>query len=397
MATEIVMPKLGLTMLEGIIVKWKKSEGDLIKKTDILYEIETDKVVTEVEAGVNGILKKIIVKEGIKVPVGTIVAIITDVDEEIPDKFNNDRDLEIPKKLKTIYGKESNGINIYKKKLASPAVRKLAMENNIDLKFINGSGPSGRIIKEDIFNYIEQKNKKIFIKKQEKYIQIKGIRKIVSDHVSKSSRETASVTLMVESDFSKIKNLKEKFELIIERELKTKLSYTDFIIWAVSQTLERHPNINVSFENNNIRFNSNINLGIAVDTKDGLLVPVIKNANKKTFVEIVKARFKLVEKARNGNVCFDDLQGNTFTITNMGMLGIDYFTPIINLPEVATLGVGSIKDKIIVEKHNNFSIKPIIHLSLTFDHRLIDGVPAARFLRDLIDTINNPEKLEEIQ
>lgn len=203
MATEIVMPKLGLTMLEGIIVKWKKLEGDLIKKTDILYEIETDKVVTEVEAGVNGILKKIIVKEGIKVPVGTIVAIITDIDEKIPDKFNDDRDLEIPKKLKTIYGKENNGIDIYKKELASPAVRKLAMENNIDLKFINGSGPSGRIIKEDIFNYIKQKNKKIFIKKQEKYIPIKGIRKIVSDRVSKAQEKLLQLLLWLNQIFLK--------------------------------------------------------------------------------------------------------------------------------------------------------------------------------------------------
>lgn len=397
MITEVIMPKLGLTMNEGQIVKWRKSEGDLVTKGDILFDVETDKLITEVEARGEGILQKIMVMEGETVQIGSVIAIITDQNEKIPESYLKNKTVfseenKNEKEKEVFYAKEQKAqeettlgnIN------ASPAVRHLAKEHGVDLESIKGTGPGGRITEEDLRKYI---NKNLGSEKKEvnsKFIPVEGIRKTIANRMSKSSQNTASVTLMAEADFTKIRDIRESLRLQIKKEKGINISYTDFIIWAVSRALSKYPKINASFLDNKIEIKGDKNIGLAVDIPAGLIVPVIKEADKKNLNEIVTARFELVEKALKDSLTLSDVSGGTFTISNLGMFGIDYFTPIINLPETAILGVGRIKERVFSE-NGKVVIKPTVYLSLTFDHRVIDGAPASRFLQAIVDLLQEPE------
>jgi len=387
MANLLVLPKLGLTMTEGKIGTWYAEEGDSVEEGDILYELETDKLVNEVEAKESGVILKVFVEPGDVLPCLAPVAIIGEEGEDISNLIPNETKEEENEE------KEKENINIEKKiveeksieksgvVIASPAAKKFAKENSIDINDVIGTGPKGRITLEDVEKYMN--NKPILSQIKEKVVPMSQMRKIISKKMSESWNTCPAVTYDIKVDLSNISKLRDEY-----KEKNIKISYTDVLIYMLTQTLGQFPLLNSSIDGENIILKENINIGVAVATDAGLLVPVIKDADKKNIEEISSQLKEISSKAKDGSLSPDYLTGGTFTITNLGMYGIESFSPIINLPEVAILGIGAIK-KEIVEVENGFVFKPFMKLCLSADHRAIDGAVAAQFLSQLKSNIEN--------
>ncbi|MCC3863107.1 2-oxo acid dehydrogenase subunit E2 [Terrisporobacter petrolearius] len=383
MANLLVLPKLGLTMTEGKIGTWYAEEGDSVEEGDILYELETDKLVNEVEAKESGVILKVFVEPGDVLPCLAPVAIIGEEGEDISNLIPNEtkeekekENINIEKKIVEEKSIEKSGVVI-----ASPAAKKFAKENSIDINKVIGTGPKGRIILEDVEKYMN--NKPVLSQIKEKVVPMSQMRKIISKKMSESWNTCPAVTYDIKVDLSNISKLRDEY-----KEKNIKISYTDVLIYMLTQTLEQFPLLNSSIDGENIILKENINIGVAVATDAGLLVPVIKDADKKNIEEISSQLKEISSKAKDGSLSPDYLTGGTFTITNLGMYGIESFSPIINLPEVAILGIGAIK-KEIVEVENGFVFKPFMKLCLSADHRVIDGAVAAQFLSQLKSNIEN--------
>jgi pyruvate dehydrogenase E2 component (dihydrolipoamide acetyltransferase) len=374
------MPKLGMTMEKGIVEKWLKKEGDYVKKGESLLEIMTDKVTIEVESYHTGYLKKILAEEGKEVPVTEVIAYIGEEDEKIPEEI------------------------VRKKILASPLAKKLAKEMSIDLSKISGTGPKGRIVKADILRAAEEikfkKKEKIEIEKEIdkelitpeilKTIPLTGLRKTISERMSKSASEIPHITLFIEVDISNLEKFKDKLD---KETGEKKFTYTDFIIKATAISLEKYPILNSTLKNGKIIIFKNINIGLAISIEDGLIVPIIFNSNKLSLEEIANRRIDLVNLARENRLTLKDVTGSTFTITNLGIYQVEFFSPIINPPESGILAVGAIMKKPIVNKDSKIKVKPMIKLGLAFDHRISDGAVGAKFLQYLKDILQAPDKL----
>lgn len=432
---KVIMPKLGMTMEKGIVERWLKKEGDYVKKGESLLEIMTDKVTIEVESYHTGYLKKILAEEGEEIPVTEVIAYIGEEDEKIPEEIVRKKiaPLEVSKeeKVKVKVGekekipikkiieyekerereirkgkeKEEEITKVKRKKiLASPLAKKLAKEMSIDLSKISGTGPKGRIVKADILRVVEErklkKKEKMDIEKEIskelitpeilKTIPLTGLRKTISERMSKSASEIPHITLFLEVDISNL----EKFKNKLDKEIgEKKFSYTDFIIKATALSLEKYPILNSTLKDEKIIIFKDINIGLAVSIEDGLIVPIISNSNRLSLEEIADRRIDLVNLARENKLKLKDVTGSTFTITNLGMYQVEYFSPIINPPESGILAVGAITKKPIVNKDAKIAIKPIIKLGLALDHRVSDGVIGAKFLQYLRDILQAPDKL----
>ncbi|MGB9778328.1 MAG: dihydrolipoamide acetyltransferase family protein [Candidatus Bathyarchaeales archaeon] len=350
MVTKVVMPKLSLTMKEGTIGKWYKREGETVEKGEPIVEVISEKATYDLEAPASGILRKIFVEEGVDAAVNAVLAVITAADEPFSET-------EI---IQPAEEKE-------KPVLASPAAKRLAKEYGIDLSLVKGTGPEGRIVEEDVRRYIEERG--VVQPRVKEIIPLTGFRKTSAERVSTSFRTAPHSAIVMEVDASKAKEIHEKLNV----------SYTAIIVATVVKALREHPIINSTLEGDRIKVFEDINVGVAVATEQGLVVPVIHNADRKSLKEIDTAINNLTEKARNGKLSKEDVNGGTFTITNLGMYGVEFFTPIINPPEAAILGVGRIKEKPVVVD-GKICTKPFILLSLSYDHRIVDGAPAAEFL-----------------
>ncbi|MBE3592847.1 MAG: 2-oxo acid dehydrogenase subunit E2 [Thermoanaerobacter sp.] len=380
MPVNVVMPKLGLTMKEGRVDRWLKKVGDIVKKGEEIVEVSTDKITNVVESPADGILAKILVNEGEIVPVATPIGIITAEGE----------------KLEEVGKSEEKFIK------ATPVAKRLAKENNIDLSLITGTGPGGRITEEDVKKFISEQKVKAEEEGPKKEVAViegqalekvermpmDNIRKTISQRMKKSWSEIPHVTEDIKVDVTELVNLRENLNHISDN----KFTYTDLIAKACVIAIKKNPVVNWSIEGEYIIKNSSINLGIAVALDNGLIVPVVKEADKKSLLELSKNIKELSERARNNKLTPDEIIGSTFTITNLGMYEIDSFTPIINPPESAILGVNKIyKEPVVLD--DNIVIRHIMKLSLSFDHRLIDGATAAKFLLDLKKTLENPLSL----
>ena len=357
MVTKVVMPRLSLTMKEGTVGRWYKKEGDTVEKGEPIVEILSEKATYDLEAPASGVLRKILVQEGNDAQVNAVLAVITAPDEPFSE---TEIVTAAPQTVKRV--------------LASPAAKRLAREHGVDLSLVRGSGPEGRIVEEDVRRFLEE-NRGIMPKVKE-IIPLSGLKKTSAERVSKSFRTAPHSTVIMEIDVSKAKTLHDKLQV----------SYTAILVKAVAEALKEQPIINSTLENNQIKIFEDVNIGVAVATEKGLTVPVIRNADRKTLEEIDKNIRELTEKARQGKLTKDELTGGTFTITNLGMYGVEFFTPIINPPEAAILGVGRIREKPIVV-NEEIKVRPVMTLSLTFDHRIVDGAPAAEFLRKIKEKI----------
>lgn len=437
MAKEIFMPKLSSTMSVGTLIQWFKEEGDSVEIGEPLFEILTDKIEIEVEAYEEGILLKKYFKQDDEVPVNQIIGYIGEADEQVPDSSpgqsaseHDESDEEI-KQSQPAAAEQSSTPE--EKVRATPAARRIAKENDLNLSIIQGSGPNGRVQQQDLLDYLNSDAEKVKItplaqkiaKEQEIDIstlkgtgsngkitkqdiipssaesqtamtsarrKMSGIRKVISKRMLHSVQSVPHVTLTSEIDMTNIKELRQSLLPIIEKQTDLRITYTDILVKAVGSAMTRHPQINISIDGDEIIQHSSVNIGVAVAIEDGLIVPVIHDAAHKGLAEIVKQSKQLGKLARSNQLTSENLTGATFTISNLGMYAIDAFTPIINLPEIAILGVGRIQEKPVVV-NGSIEVRSMMAVSLSFDHRAIDGAPAAAFLTELKQILENPYEL----
>jgi len=384
MAIRIEMPKLGLNMKEGLLVEWLVDQGAQVVEGQSLFVVETEKVTNEVTAQYSGILHRI-GKEGESFPISGLVGYLLSQGESIPepeDTPENNRELE---KGNDSAGTEtSQGYESSIRTLASPKAKRRAKELGIFLEDIEGTGPNGRIGFDDVEKAAEKL--RTGQSSENETIVLSLHRKTIARRMAESHDQTAPVTLMAEGDASALINFREVFNE--GKDIEEKISLNALLIVVAAQILKDYPLLNSSYINEKLIKQDHINIGLAMDMEKGLLVPVINNCEEKSFEVINKELKVLYQKVATNNFTEDDLTGNTFSITNLGSLGITYFTPIINLPDVAILGIGEIKMKPVID-HGEFSSQHTIFLSLTFDHRWIDGAYGAKFLKDFLDAVES--------
>ncbi|ADQ15703.1 dihydrolipoamide acetyltransferase family protein [Halanaerobium hydrogeniformans] len=422
MASELIMPKLSMTMEEGQIVNWLKDEGEEVEAGEVILEVLSDKTNFEIESPDNGILLKKLYQEDDVVPVTEVIAYIGEEDEDIDeliDKTEEDSAAEIEEVEEESSDKaeekeevkiesdveistESEEIVVDKIKTV-PAVRRIARENNIDLNLVKASSEDNVIRVKDIREYMDSKA----AKEKEKEAELKsvkepsseetiidkltGIRKASAKKVKESWTEIPHVTITNEVNMEKLLELKDDWNKH-QGDDKLKVSVTDILIKIVATVMEKHKVLNAYLEEEKIVYNDNINIGLAVSLGDKLTAPVLKDLKNQKIQNIVKEKQQLIEKAKNNKLSSEDLSGARLTITNLGMYGTEIFTPIINAPASSILGVGKIKKKPVVVD-DEIVIQRMMWLSLAFDHRLVEGAPAANFLNEIKELIEFPAKV----
>jgi pyruvate dehydrogenase E2 component (dihydrolipoamide acetyltransferase) len=377
LVTQVVMPRLSLTMKTGTVVQWFKKEGETVQKGEPLVEVLSEKVTYDVEAPESGVLRKILAFEGTDVPVAESIGLIAAPDEQIQETQMTVATTEetitpaVPEKEPT---KE-----IEERVVASPAAKRLAREQEVDLSKVVGTGPEGHIVEDDVKRLIEAVAGAPRVRE---VIPLTGIRKTTAERLSKSFQTAPHSTVSMDVDMTEARRLHEE----------TQASYTDILVKAMAEVLKEHAIINSTLDGEQIKVYEDINVGVAVATEKGLIVPVIHNADRLSLKEISSVVKSLVEKAREGKLTKEDLTGGTFTVTNLGMYGVDFFIPIINPPEAAILGVGRVAEKpVVVDKI--VVVKPVMNLSLAYDHRVVDGAPAAQFLRRVKQLLETPSRV----
>lgn len=404
MATAILLPKLGLTMEEGTVVSWLKAEGDEVKKGDPILEIETDKLTNEVEAPTDGVLLKIITGEGETVPVSATIGYVGEAGESVPEDGGT---TAVPEAGATraddsatsqgatdpadaVTGGGSAAGRGSDKIKASPVAKKLAAEKGVDLSKVTPSGTRRRIQKEDVEAYIAARcagggGAAGGGRLEERTEKLSSMRKTIAQRLSGSWLERPHVTESREMDMGEVLKLRAA----VNERSETKTSFTDYIAFLALRAIEAVPDINVSLSENTVTYHGVVNLGVAVALENGLTVPVIHNACSLAFMDLHTAIAEKAGRARDSRLGAEDLSGGTFTITNLGMYGVDTFTPIINPPESAILGVGRTVRKPAVVG-DRIEARPMAWFSLSFDHRVIDGARAAQFLGELDRLLQNP-------
>jgi pyruvate dehydrogenase E2 component (dihydrolipoamide acetyltransferase) len=382
MATEVILPQLGLAMEEGTVVKWLKAEGERVEEGEPIVEIMTDKANVEVPSPASGVLLKILAPEGQAVPVGVPIAYIGQPGEEIP----------VPVSPGAGQAREETPRESERKVQASPRARRLAEEHGIDLRTLTGTGPGGRIVEDDVRRAIAQREQAGAAAVEGATIPVAGMRGAIARRMMESIHGSAQVTLATEADATELVRLRKRLAPELERQHGIHLTYTDLLVRAVAMALREHPRLNARWEEKVIRILPEVHIGVAVALEDGLVVPVVRNADRLSIVEISRLLAALSEKARAGRLTYEEMTGSTFTITNLGMYDIDVFTPIINPPEAAILGVGRIVEKPVAVE-GRVEVRSMMTLSLTFDHRVVDGAPAARFLQRIKELVEDPYPL----
>jgi 2-oxoglutarate dehydrogenase E2 component (dihydrolipoamide succinyltransferase) len=446
---EIIMPKLGESITEATITKWLKQPGDQVSEDDPIAEIATDKVDSEIPSPVEGVLKELLFNEGDTVEVGKIIALIEMDGDEEADKAGDVEDSQEELKMDKSTGKAKSpdaGEVIEKDaqetktdddsdqepesgRFYSPLVRNIAKEEGIGMKEldkISGTGKEGRLTKDDILNYLKTRTKGEPVKAEEKkqpqeapkaetskqepakaarhtpevkaesgdeVVEMSRLRKLIVDHMVMSEDTSVHVTSIAEFDVTNLVNWREKHKKAFEKREGEKLTFTPLFLWAIAKTIKDYPMINSSVSGNNIILRKNINIGMAAALPDGnLIVPVIKNADHKSILGLAKNVNDLAGRARNGKLMPDEIQGGTFTLTNLGTFDTLFATPVINQPQVAILGTGAIKKKPVVienEYGDIIAIRSMMYLSLSYDHRIIDGALGGMVLKRIGEYLQN--------
>jgi pyruvate dehydrogenase E2 component (dihydrolipoamide acetyltransferase) len=384
---EVFMPRLDPGMQSGKIIEWLRKEGDMLHKGEPILVVEGEKTTFEIEASANGVLSKILVNIGTDVQVGEPVAIIGESGES-PQRTPVPTTSPAPEPIAPSRAPPplpARGERV----VASPAARKLAREHSVDITSVRGTGPGGRITREDILaavklaparsQPVEKPPQPVVSQK----IKLDGIRRAVAERLGFSARTVVPVTLTMEADATKLVSLKDKTE---------RISFTAFVVKAVARALEKHPNMNSSIEGDQINVYSDINICVAVNTDQGLVAPIIRNANGKSTREISTEIEQLSQKAIENRLALDELVGGTFTLSNLGAYDIETFAPVINPPQCAILGLGRIAYKPFAV-NGQVTARPCTTLTLVFDHRIVDGVPASRFLREVKNNLEDAESL----
>tara|TARA_B100000315_G_scaffold906_1_gene823 strand:- start:2860 stop:4119 length:1260 start_codon:yes stop_codon:yes gene_type:complete len=406
MVINVVMPKMGESIMEGTIIEWRKKLGDSIEKDEILLEIGTDKVDSEIPSSHGGIITELLAKPNDIIEVGKIIARIeTDGDsgvlkiekpkDETTDKKEPlSKKVEVKEKVKILERKDKP---VERKKFFTPVVLKIAREEGISLSILeslDGTGRGGRVTKKDILTYILDKPKAVIVEDPQKESRVLGadvvemdhMRRLIAGHMRKSLDTSAHVYVMTEVDMTGISEYLIQHENSFEEREKFRLTYTPFILSAVVKTLHMFPDMNASIEDSSIVYHKHINIGIAVAVDNGLMVPVIRKCDELNFLGLCRKVFDVASRTRNKQISPDELQESTFSITNFGVFNVTMGTPIINQPNMGILGVGAVKKRPVVLEStygDSIGIRSVMNLSLGFDHRLIDGAGGSKF----IDTV----------
>ncbi len=422
MATEVVMPKLGLTMERGTIGAWLIEEGTEVQKGEPLLEVVTDKVTMEVESQVTGVLRKILVPEGVEVDVSLPIGIIAAADEDISELLAETS--PAPAEGQAASGEESgaspsapsreaapdsgpapataaqppasapgDGRHPHR---ASPKARKMAAAKGIDLNQVVGSGPGGRIVSADLETYEAQRPAAAAAPRvaapttfpdagQGALVELTRPQQVAAERLTESSRDIPHIHIFMNVSAVWLEQFRQGYRIDGK-----KISINDLIVKATARALAEFPRVNSVLEGNKVRQLEEINVGFAVDSPQGLLVPVIRQAGARSIEEIAAETTRLIEAVRSGSFNPDDLGGGTFTISNLGMYGVSHFTAIINPPQVAILAVGAIEKRVVAMENDAMAVRPQLTLDLAADHRVIDGALAARFLARLKEILETP-------
>ena len=397
MPVDVIMPQMGESVSEGTILKWLIKEGDRVEKEQPIVEISTDKIDTEVPSPVNGVIKKILYPEGKTLPVQTVIAQIEAAEEGKEIRISG-KGTEVTKKAEEVVSSMFIEKIDEAEKKYSPLVRKLAKEYNIKLEGIKGTGEGNRVTKKDIMDYMASKSGITEIKtrqveprviEREVLIPTNQKRKITAERMVQSKRTAPHVTTVFEIDMTKVAQYREinKDNLIKEG---IHLTYLPFITVATVNALKEFPILNSSWTDDGIIQKNYINIGIAVSLEDGLIVPVIKDADKKDILQLAREIQDIAQRSRSKKLKPENIQGGTFTITNYGLNGSLFGTPIIVLPQVAILGVGAVVKRPVII-NDAIAIRLMVYLSLSFDHRVMDGANADKFLRKIKDILESWE------
>ena len=396
MATKVLMPALSPTMSEGTINRWLVKVGDKVLAGDILAEIETDKATMEVEAVDEGIITHIIgSKSDELIKVNTVIALLDGTENDSIENYNNSsnespnidtiledkNEIKLEENIESI-AEEKVSIEKSNKILASPYAKKISKEKVIDLNLIKGSGPNGRIIKRDLDEASNiQKNNNI----NKNIIEPSSIRKIIAERTTKTKNEVPHFYLTIESRMDRLINLRKKINSVS----KNKISFNDLIVKACALAMKRNPESNLSWINNKIHKYNDIDIAIAVALKEGLITPIVRNADKKGLGEISSEIKSLVSKANQSKLMPDEYNGGSITISNLGMFGITEFKAIINPPQSSIIAIGSIIEKPVVN-NGKVEVGYTMKSTISADHRSLDGAVAAKLLKEFNDILEDP-------
>ncbi|SDJ56521.1 dihydrolipoamide acetyltransferase family protein [Salimicrobium halophilum] len=436
MANEIFMPKLSSTMEEGVILDWFKEEGDEIETGEPIFEIMTDKINIEVESYHDGILLKKYFHKDDTVPVNHVIGFIGEQGEEVPDtppasdEESSADESSSPEQETAAPAQEPETEVSTEKVRATPAARAAAREKNVSLHNVSGSGPKGRIHKADVLSSGSQGKSTPLAEKMASHHGIdtknvegtgaggkvmkndinallaessenrpenvteslRGVRKVTAERMADSSSTIPHVTMDFEVDMEQVIRLREALKSSVEKATGQKLSYNEIFVLAVSKALQRHPDINITYDKETITYHNEVNVGVAVAVEENLYVPVLKNTERKSLSMLADELKPLIFNTREGRIDSASMQGGTFTISNLGMFAIDSFTPIINKPQGAILGISRMKEVPVV-KEGEVKVSSVTTFSLSFDHRVINGAPAAAFCTTLKNLLEEPYEL----
>ena len=423
MSDKILVPALGESVTEATVSKWLKNEGEKVNADEPVVELETDKVNVEVPAPLTGTLEKISVKEGQTVNVGSLLGTVGKSKIQNNEKIEEPKNYEPPKKVekeeifvleKNVEPKKNQKKFIKEKiveplilteaheekklnnqKTVSPAARKLASEKKINLNKISGSGKNGVILKEDLLGLMglsPQPSERKKTHGPEERIKMTRLRLTIAKRLKEAQENAAMLTTFNEVDMHEVIAMRNKYKEEFQKKYTVKLGFMSFFVKACVVGLKNYPVINAEIQGDEIIYKNYYNISIAVGTDRGLVVPVLRSTDEMSFADIEKNISSLGEKARDGKITIDDLQGGTFTITNGGIYGSMLSTPILNPPQSAVLGMHNIVERPIVI-NGNISIRPVMYLALSYDHRIVDGKEAVSFLKIVKECLEKPERL----
>ena len=395
MSTELIVPTLGESITDATVSKWLKDIGDEFEVDEPLVEIETEKITVEVSAPKAGKLSEIKVKEGQDIKIGGVLGIINDMDtgnkEKKKNSVNKNKD---SRKSKETENKARATNNNLENKKTSPSVRKILEEENLNSDAIQSSRDDGRITKEDVIEYLKEpkKSETITSKSREEVVRMSKMRKTIASRLKESQNTAAILTTFNEVNMSPIIEIREAKNNDFKERYNVKLGFMSFFVKAVVASLKNFPAINAEIRDDSIIYKNHFDIGIAVGTERGLVVPVLKNADSMTFGEIEKAIIKLSNKAKDGSLTMNDLSDGTFTISNGGVYGSMLSTPIINSHQSGILGMHNIQKRAVVI-NDEIVIRSMMYLALSYDHRIVDGKESVGFLVSVKELLENPSKL----
>ena len=393
MTIELLVPALGESVVEATVAKWMKSSGDTINADEPIVELETEKVTLEVPSPISGVLKEIVANEGDNVEVGALLGIISDSlnDGQPPNNLNQEKKLE-EKSLNKHTSSEKNNSHL------SPAVKRIVTENDLNPAEIIPSGKDGLITKGDALNKVENQDLPTQLHShdnrspQEERVPMSRLRKVVAKRLKEAQNTAAMLTTFNEVDMSSVMSLRSEYKDDFEKEHKIRLGFMGMFVKASIAALKTYPAVNAEINGDDIVYKNYNNIGVAVGTPQGLVVPVIKNAQNLSLSEIEKSINDMGQRAKDGKIGMDELSGGTFTISNGGVFGSLMSTPILNPPQSGILGMHKIQKRPVVID-DNIEIRPMMYLALSYDHRIIDGREAVSFLVKIKEIIEDPRRL----